>query len=159
MRDFDQTYRDYRAAVRRHAVTRSLNGLLDPEEIAQEAWLNIWLAWPKIREEAKPAGLILCILHRTATAMRNRANAPMRARTNVVPFDETIDIAVAPTQEDAVELTLVAERLDRIPPRERDVLIARALGDSSREIGDRLGVGREWVRQLELRARNSLTPP
>lgn len=165
MRDFNQTYRDYRVAMRRHAERRCRDGSMDPEEVVQEAWLRVWQNWDLIKVAEKPGGLMLRLLHQAATVIHRAGRANKRSgKTLSVDLFGTDEyplvpaaLIVRPTQEDAVDLKRVSERLDRIPERQRAILVDRVLGDSLGDIGERLGLSAERVRQIEAQARKRLT--
>ena len=78
--------------------------------------------------------------------------------------DETMGLGQAPesTMEMSEDRTEILRRLDRLDERERLVISLRfGLQDGSpltlKEIGRRIGVTREWVRKIELRAVSKLT--
>ena len=77
--------------------------------------------------------------------------------------DESTDGGLEPDAafELSDERAEILRRLDRLDERERQVLLLRfglsgELPQTLREIGRRLGVTREWVRKIELRAVNKL---
>lgn len=155
--EFEQVVKDFDRAMRKHAARRCRDGILDPEELMQEAWIDIWRNWHFIGTANHRPALIIRMLHWTAAAMKKKAMADKRsAGTVVLEFDDN-RWTVAPPQEIVVELRMVSERLDEMSPRERDVLLRRAMGDTLGEIGSTYEVSKERVRQIENVARLRLT--
>ena len=156
MHDFEQTVRDYGGWLRYHAIRRIRRTDLDLEEVMQEAWLLIWINWDAVWRTDRPGGLMKKLLDQAITAMW-RARYAIKRTGITVPIEDWDGGGVEASQEHALELKLVAERLDRIPKRQRDVLVDRVLGDSFSEIAERQGVSAQRIQQVEAQARKRLT--
>lgn len=52
----------------------------------------------------------------------------------------------------ADELRRLREAIARLPERTREVLLSRLAGNTLQAVGDQLGLTREWVRQIEMKA-------
>lgn len=94
-----------------------------------------WLAW----------GMRGIVKNQATTARAQRHGAGM-----VVPLADH-DAAVDARQDDALHARDVLKRMSRT--REGRIMIRRGLGDQLDEIGKRRGIGKERVRQLEMRGR------
>lgn len=103
--------------------------------------------------------------YRTAQAAINKATpASLDETTSNAEGDETQLLDTL--QDDSPGLDLIAERADTISivqdaiqqllPRERDILQMRYSGRTLQEIGDKYGITRERVRQLQTRAEHKL---
>lgn len=92
-----------------------------------------------------------------------RVGEVVRAERPAASIDETADLLVEPLSGDAYEAVISAIAAAQVRPlllqlteREREVLAARTRGLSLREVGRRLGVSQERVRQIEERALSKL---
>lgn len=155
MRDFDATVRNYRAALTRRCARMCRSGWMDPEDLQQEFWLDVAKMWPRIEPDVGITALLFQILRSTVSRLIRARNT--RSRTGFeVPLEDWDGGAVAADQETAVELSRAIDAIDRLPDRQRQVLVARALGEELGEIGDRMGVTRQRVNQIETTARQRL---
>lgn len=158
MRDFDATVRNYRDAVTRRCARLCRTGWMDPEDLQQEFWLDVAKMWPRIELEGGITALLFQILRSTVSRLIRARNT--RSRTGFeVPLEDWDGGSVAADQDTAVELSRAIERVDRLPANERQVLVARVLGDELAEIGNRMGVTRQRVNQIETAARARLKKP
>ncbi len=92
-----------------------------------------------------------------------RVGEILRAERPPASVEETADLLVEPLALDAYEEVLAEVAAAQVRPlmlqlteREREVLEARTAGQSLRELGRRLGVSQERVRQIEERALSKL---
>ena len=103
--------------------------------------------------------------YRTAQAAINKATpASLDETTSNAEGDATQLLDTL--QDDSPGLDLIAERADTISivqdaiqqllPRERDILQMRYSGQTLQEVGDKYGITRERVRQLQTRAEHKL---
>jgi RNA polymerase primary sigma factor len=81
----------------------------------------------------------------------------------VQPLGDGWERPADPTQYDPVEVasaraevTRLREVIDRLDPRSQQVMQARAAGEETRHIAERLGVSRQRIEQIERRARERL---
>lgn len=92
------------------------------------------------------------LAHRVLEARTTPASLEVAAQVEGEPWDPTLEI-------DAAQRAAIVRRcLERLPRRERTILHLRARGASLREIGERLGLSSERVRQLHEIARDRLRP-
>lgn len=68
----------------------------------------------------------------------------------------TVDEPASQFAEAADRESAVRRAVARLPPRDREVVLARMAGQTLGEIGERQGVCRERIRQIEQRAHGSL---
>ena len=74
--------------------------------------------------------------------------------------DHNIEETLADRQESAMRLQLLAQAMDKLNDRERAIIRARKLSetpDTLDALGERLGISRERVRQIETRAVEKMT--
>ncbi|HWL36479.1 MAG TPA: sigma-70 family RNA polymerase sigma factor [Frankiaceae bacterium] len=122
----------------------------DAEACVQEA-LTRCVTFPGL-DESNVAGFLvvttrrLCTDHYRAHAHTTRVTAKLTARTADEPG---IDEAVC----DRAEAAWVTERLADLPARQRDVVLARAAGQSPQEIAEHLAVSYKTVETLLYRVR------
>lgn len=76
----------------------------------------------------------------------------------VLSINEKLDITENTPGDDplARERELLHAEIQRLPEKERIVIRERIAGKTLQEIGDRLGIAREWVRKIQLRATYNL---
>lgn len=93
----------------------------------------------------------------------NRVGEVIRAERPAASIEETADLLIEPVSDDAYEKVVTAIAAAQVGPlllqltdRERVVLAARTRGLSLHQVGRRLGVSRERVRQIEERALSKL---
>ena len=117
---------------------------------------------PTFEEVAKHLGLSetqKTLVSRAQQARQLKLESGMAGEVNRWSPEEAIDGREHPesTMEAEDERELMLSRLDRLDDRERTILSLRyglegATPLTLKEIGKRLGVTREWVRKIELRA-------
>jgi RNA polymerase sigma factor (sigma-70 family) len=141
--EYDEWMRELRRYVHR------LTG--DPdmaEDVAQETVLRFMRAEQEGRVHTARAWL-----YRTATnIVRDQARHEAMLRRKAVP----VDADTTPTPEQDLERSEVIRQvravLERIPPRDRELLILRESGFKYREIADVIGVKTQSVPVLAARA-------
>ena len=105
-------------------------------------------------------------MNRRLSARDASLNAPVSDETgsaelqDILPDDKPSPEAQASENEERRRnFRLLKEAIGRLPERERDILVERRLKDTPvtlEELGDRYGISRERVRQLEVRAFNKV---
>lgn len=151
--DFHTTYKANASLVKRIATQRA-KGILDPDELAQEAWLEVWRQWPAIRRyNGKIAGTVAHIANRVASwAWRN--HTAQRRSGVMVPIEEW-NGGVAHAEQEATVMRREAVRAVANDTDRRAVAM-RMAGYELPEIGERLGVSRQMVQQRLTRAKKEL---
>jgi len=123
------------------------------DDVAQEVCIAVLAALPRYRDEGRPfeAFVFGVTSHKIADAARSAARAALP--TDRIP-DEP-DPAPGPEGEALRrgDVVLVRQLLDRLPPRQRDLLLLRvASGLSADETGSALGMSAGAVRVAQHRA-------
>ena len=118
------------------------------DDVAQEVWLAVFRALPRLREPARFAPWLFTIARRAVTD-RLRAHYAQPAPPEAEPDDDPADLLL-----DRITLT---EALNTVPPREREVLILFHLQDLSLEdCAEICGVPAGTVKSRLSRARKLL---
>lgn len=106
------------------------------EDCAQEAWINALRGLPEFRRDARFGTWIHRIAVNQALQMQRRAGT-RRDREEEMPDH----VPVAPMRRDVLLEDRIAEALDRVPERMRQVLVLHDVeGYTHDEIGDLMGV-------------------
>jgi RNA polymerase sigma factor (sigma-70 family) len=121
----------------------------DAEDVAQEAFLRVWVRWERVATTTSPRGY----LYQTAfNVFRNRLRATRRAPRGFLASGVDPD----PTRV-VDDRTTVLGALRALPPRSRAaVVLTELLGFSSEEAGRMLGVKASTARSLATHARTEL---
>jgi RNA polymerase sigma factor (sigma-70 family) len=119
----------------------------EAEELTQEAFVNVWERWDRIRQLQHPEGY----LYRTGMNLfRNRR------RRVALAVRRAVHLAPAPGDEMRAvdDRDAIVRALGRLTPRQRAALVLMDLvGFSSEEAADALGVRPSTVRVLAARGR------
>ncbi|MSO54739.1 MAG: RNA polymerase sigma factor RpoH [Rhodospirillales bacterium] len=124
-------------------------------------------------EDAKRLANAVGTTERDVIAMNRRLaardaslNAPVSDESGAAELQDVIaddrpspESEVADKEERRRNFRLLKEAISRLPERERDILVERRLKDAPatlEELGDRYGISRERVRQLEVLAFNKV---
>jgi RNA polymerase sigma-70 factor (ECF subfamily) len=121
----------------------------EAEDISQEAFLRVWERWDKVSALEEPVGY----LYRTAmNVFRDRRRRFVLGLKRVIrPQDARDEL------EDVETRSVAAEVLASLTPRQRAaVVLTQALGYSTDEAGDILGIKGSTVRALTYQARSAL---
>lgn len=153
---FSELFRRHHAAVRR-VCARRLPTVTDADEVAQASFVRAFERLDRCGGDRRFGGWVQTIAHNLCMDFH-------RARARTVPTEEPLDSSVMSTAggpEDEVLRTervqLVHEALGALPPRQRDVVIARDLhGRKPAEIAAALGLSIGAVDSLLLRGRRRL---
>lgn len=134
---------------------RMLRDEAEAEDMVQEALIRLWRGADRI--EIGPAGLGPWLRRVVANLCIDR----IRAARNTDVTDEVPEQTVAPTQQDTLEQSDLAARVDAalksLPDRQRMALVLFHFeGLSQIEVGRALGVSDEAVESLLSRARRGL---
>lgn len=125
--DADQEYTEFVAARlgRLHRLAYLLTGDSHrADDVVAQALMGVYLKWRKVRASDNPDGYVRTMVVRAFLHERRRA---WTAR--VVLTNETPERAAPPTEvEDA---SVLRAALDRLPPRQRAVLVLRFIEDLS----------------------------
>ena len=125
--DADQEYTEFVAARlgRLHRLAYLLTGDSHrADDVVAQALMDVYLKWRKVRASDNPDGYVRTMVVRAFLHERRRA---WTAR--VVLTNETPERAAPPTEvEDA---SVLRAALDRLPPRQRAVLVLRFIEDLS----------------------------
>lgn len=117
------------------------------EDLAQEALVKLWFAWPRVREE-NPDGYVRRILVRLAITSQRRLWRRERPAESVPDRWSGID-EVARSDDRVVLLHMLAE----LSPRQRAVVVLRFMQDLSElETAELLGCSPGSVKQHTSRA-------
>ena len=116
----------------------------DPDvarDVAQSAWIAAWRNRSRLREPDKVRGWLL-------TIAANEARRSLRRRRlwQLIPLadDDGPRVATGHHPDDEIDLVVA---LQRLPPRDREILARRyALGETSQEIADQIGMSDSGVR-------------
>lgn len=115
----------------------------DPDvanDVAQSAWTAAWRNRSRLREPEKVRGWLL-----TIAANEARRSLRRRRLLHFIPLVDDRGTTVAAGQPDD-QIDLV-EALQRLPLRDREMLARRyALGETSQEIGEHIGMRDSGVR-------------
>jgi RNA polymerase sigma-70 factor (ECF subfamily) len=143
-----------RPLIVRYCAHRLHNSSVSAEDVTQDTCMAIVRALPGYRDRGRPflAFVQTVASHRIASAYA----AVARRREVAVPeVPDAITTADDPERHmlEAADADALAALLDRLPPRQRDVLMLRVLwGLSAAETGSVIGVRPEAVRLLQFRA-------
>ena len=135
----------------------------DAEEVAQEVFLKLYRMAASYRSDAPFEHWLLRIATNTCVdRLRERRRRREEVLAEITPeADAWLDAALAGTAQEARQAetarTLAADLLDRLPPRDRMVLVLMHLeGLSAREVAAVTGSTRGAVKVRALRARRAL---
>jgi len=81
-------------------------------------------------------------------------------RQDFLTDESNAEEALAERQEKNARMLVLSQALNMLNPREREIITARRLTENPEtleELGDRLGISRERVRQIETRAFQKMT--
>jgi RNA polymerase sigma-70 factor (sigma-E family) len=125
------------------------------EEIVQDAFVDMHERWARLREPAKAAAYL-----RTSVVNRTRSDQRHHKVVASHPAEPAVDVASAESGALArFEQGEVMELLDRLPERQRSVLILRYYGQlSEAEIAQALGISRGAVKSHSSRGLRALRP-
>ena len=125
------------------------------EEIVQDAFFDMHQRWPRLREPARAAAYL-------RTAVVNRARSDLRHRKVVRSHQPDPVRSVDSAESGALarlEQSEVMQLLDRLPDRQRSVLILRYYGQlNEAEIAGLLGISRGAVKSHASRGLRALRP-
>ena len=109
-------------------------------DVAQSAWAAAWRYRHRIREPQKVRGWLL-----TIAANEARRSLRRRRLRHLIPLAENTDPVVpARLLDDQIDLI---QAMQRLRPRDREILARRyALGETSREIAEQVGMSDSGVR-------------
>lgn len=155
MRDFDATVKAYSGWLRYHADQRCRNGVIDPEEVMQETWIEVWRNWPTINAMEKRGGILMHIMHQSATKLWRLTQAHSRRGVRVQLEDWNAGGAMG-NQEDAVHLAEAEQAIATLPGWTPDAMRRVAIGDQFSEIAADYGVSRQAVECRVSRGRERL---
>jgi RNA polymerase sigma factor (sigma-70 family) len=128
-------------------LARALAGPVDGDDVAQQAWLQAYAAYPSLRSATNLRGWLLTITHRCAMdSHRARGRRPVPAGDPHV-----LDAAggVVPGPESRLVDGELWARVARLPDRERDAVVLKYVGDLDHPtIADLLGTTPTMSRRL-----------
>lgn len=138
-----------------HRLYRYLDRLSgDPDlaaDLAQEAFTKLYRRGSMPDEPGAWLATVATNLFRNAHGTRTRRNALLRAAPEAARFaDRAVEPAAVPSVEIARE---VRRALDKMPERERQLLLLRAEGYSYRDMAVALGLNEASVGTLLARAK------
>lgn len=126
----------------------------DYSDFRQNALLKLWRKLPQLKEPAAFPGFFRQMLVNEAYDALRRTAASL---AHEVPMDETIEEIPDEAMDDIDIAILVRSNLERLPPREREVLQLELVdGLTPTEIARRWGVSDGAVRMTKSRAINKL---
>jgi RNA polymerase sigma-70 factor (sigma-E family) len=143
---FEAAFDELFAAARRIAL-RLVGDSAAADDVAAEALARAYARWPKVRE----------LDYRDAWVMRVSANVALdelRRSKRIPPAPVTADVDAT---DAAVTRIALAQALQRLPRRQRDVVVLRYLADlSEADVAESLGVSAGSVKQHAHRAIDAL---
>jgi RNA polymerase sigma-70 factor (sigma-E family) len=143
-REFTEFYAGSAAALRRTAyvVVRDWHVA---EDLTQQAFAKLYVAWPRVREETRMAYARRTVVNECLSHLRrHRPESP----TDILPERS------APTHDDAPDL---GAALTALPDRQRAIVALRFLDDLSvAEVGRLLGITDGTVKSQTSRALSTL---
>jgi RNA polymerase sigma-70 factor, ECF subfamily len=151
----DDLHRRYRRAILEYCVRR-LRSPEEGEDATQTVFLNAYRSLGKgVEPQSERAWLFTIAAH--VVSHRHRTNS-RRLRFEVpVDVDDLAYLAVAPSLEDAPDLTGLVEALSELPALQRRALLLREWrGLTYQEVANELGVSATVVETLLTRARHRL---
>lgn len=122
----------------------------DKDELVADTIVDALNRWKTYKEEYGLWSFLQFAMRSLSRVRRSRA----RQAVSVIEFREEYSAAVAPTQQDYVELSETLRRLSGT--RDSEALMRVAMGDELGEVADELGVSRQRVFQLCQRERARL---
>jgi len=151
----DELHRRYRRDVLEYCV-RKLRSREEGEDAAQTVFLNAYRSLAKGTEPQYERAWLFAIAEHVVSH-RHRTNS-RRLRFEVpVDVDDLAYLAVAPSPDDAPDLTGLVEALSEMPTLERRALVLRELrGFTYKEVASELGVSGTVVETLLTRGRRRL---
>lgn len=141
MRWFSEEVQPHGEALRSYLRWR-YPAVRDIEDLVQESYLKVWRARLKGRITASKSFLFQVARHLAIDLLRREGRVPFVAVSDAAAeavVDEGIDVAEAASVSE--ELILLAEAIDALPSRCRQVMVLRQVeGASYREIALLLGI-------------------
>ncbi len=108
-------------------LARALAGPIDGEDVAQQAWLQAYAAYPSLRSASNLRGWLLTITHRCAADVyRARARRATPATDDVLVAHGPP--AAGPESAEPIDPALW-QRIWRLPDRQREALVLRYVAD------------------------------
>ena len=128
---------------------------MDAEDVAQEALLRLWKYCERLNADRN--------LNALAVKVAKNVCVDLYKSRNTYEDEITYDIASSPSQSADAELHAkevqqkIDEAMERLNPRERDLLKARQLeGKSADEISEQTGIPKSSVKSMISKARKKL---
>lgn len=128
---------------------------MDAEDVAQEALLRLWNYCERLDADRN--------LDALAVKVAKNVCVDLYKSRNIYEDEITSDIASPPSQSADAELHAkevqqkIDEAMERLNPRERDLLKARQLeGKSAEEISEQTGIPKSSVKSMISKARKKL---
>ena len=128
---------------------------MDAEDVAQEALLRLWKYCERLNADRN--------LEALAVKVAKNVCVDLYKSRNTYEDEITYDIASPPSQSADAELHAkevqqkIDEAMERLNPRERDLLKARQLeGKSAEEISEQTGIPKSSVKSMISKARKKL---
>lgn len=111
----------------------------DAEDLTQQAFLRLW-AWLPQADSVKNGGALIYSIAKSVRADRFRKTALM---LDTLPLYDFVDVPAPPGCFNAAETRAVLQTLDA---KERELLLMKAQGYSSEEIGRAFGISASAAR-------------
>jgi RNA polymerase sigma-70 factor (ECF subfamily) len=151
----DDLNRRYRRAILEYCV-RQLQSREEGEDAAQTVFLNAYRSLAKGTEPQSERAWLFTIAEHVVSHRRRTTSRRLRFEVPV-DADDLAYLAVAPSLEDAPDLTGLVEALSEMPALQRRALLLREWrGLTYQEVASELGVSRTVVETLLTRGRHRL---
>jgi RNA polymerase sigma-70 factor (sigma-E family) len=149
----DELYRSHRLSMVRLAVLL-VDDLPTAEDVVQEAFSKVHTAWDRLQDpSAAPAYLRTTVINGSRSVLRRRRTARLFVPPRMTDAPGA-DAAVVLAEEHRAVLA----GLQRLPRRQREVLVLRYWGDLSEQgVAEALGISRGTVKSTTSRALAALT--
>lgn len=108
-------------------LAHALAGPGDGDDVAQQAWMQAYAAYPRLRTAGNLRGWLLTITHRCAMDS-HRARARRAVPTEDGAVARAGDRAVAGPDDHHVDVELW-QRVARLPERQREAVVLKYVGD------------------------------